>query len=231
MSKKDKGRLPPFVPLLLSTLDSRAWRELSHGAQALYVALKKQVRKGRNRAYLSYRTAKAQLRTTDRKVGEWFRELEHYGFIVMVQHGSLGVDGKGKAPHWRLTELGQTTGASSTGSFEQPTCDFLRWDSTPFKRRRDKRTPGAFGCKKQNPTSDVGSTPLPTGEAVVLPTGETLPSESTSDAGSIGAAKTASDVGSVTRFIPLGQASGRPGGLVDDRLVSLGELEASRRKA
>ena len=49
MSKKDKGRLPPFIPLLLSTLDSRAWREMSHGAQMLYVALRRRVPRGRNR--------------------------------------------------------------------------------------------------------------------------------------------------------------------------------------
>ena len=31
------------------------------------------------------------------QVKEWFAELEHYGFIVLAVHGSLGVDGKGKA--------------------------------------------------------------------------------------------------------------------------------------
>ena len=36
--KRDKGRLPQFVPLLVSTLDSRAWRAMSHGARSLYVA-------------------------------------------------------------------------------------------------------------------------------------------------------------------------------------------------
>jgi hypothetical protein len=36
MSKsKDKGRLSPFVPLLISTLDSPAWKALSHGARSL----------------------------------------------------------------------------------------------------------------------------------------------------------------------------------------------------
>jgi hypothetical protein len=37
----DKGRLDPFVPLLIDTLDTPAWRSLSHGAQMLYVALKR----------------------------------------------------------------------------------------------------------------------------------------------------------------------------------------------
>jgi hypothetical protein len=38
---KDKGRLPPFVPPLKETLDTEAWRHLSHGAHALYIALKR----------------------------------------------------------------------------------------------------------------------------------------------------------------------------------------------
>ena len=28
-----KNRLPPFVPLLIDTIDSPAWRALSHGAK------------------------------------------------------------------------------------------------------------------------------------------------------------------------------------------------------
>jgi hypothetical protein len=40
------------------------------------------------------------------EIARWFRELQFYGFIVMTKGGSLGVEGKGKAPHWRLTELG-----------------------------------------------------------------------------------------------------------------------------
>ena len=38
------------------------------------------------------------------EIGRWFRELQHYGFIVMTKLGCLGLDGKGKSPHWRLTE-------------------------------------------------------------------------------------------------------------------------------
>ena len=63
-------------------------------------------------------------------IARWFNELEHYGFIVLHRHGSLGVDGKGKSPHWRLTELGVTGNASSGGNLEPPTSDFLRWDGT-----------------------------------------------------------------------------------------------------
>ena len=126
MSKKDKGRLPPFVPLLVTTLDSRAWREMSHGAQMLYIALRRRVPRGRNRVFLSYRHAMQELKTSPRKIKEWFGELEHYGFAVLEQLGCLGVDGKGKSPLWRLTELGQTSGASANSLQEIETKDFLR---------------------------------------------------------------------------------------------------------
>jgi hypothetical protein len=38
--KRDKGRLPDFVPLIKLTLKAPAWRAMSHGARSLYVALK-----------------------------------------------------------------------------------------------------------------------------------------------------------------------------------------------
>ena len=49
MSKRDKGRLPPFAPLLISTIDAPAWKAMSHGAKWLYVALRRRMPNGRNR--------------------------------------------------------------------------------------------------------------------------------------------------------------------------------------
>ena len=57
------------------------------------------------RIFLSQRDAAKQLGTHHTQIARWFRELQHFGFLVMTKGGSLGVDGKGKAPHWRLTEL------------------------------------------------------------------------------------------------------------------------------
>jgi hypothetical protein len=128
-----KGRLPPFVPLLIATLDSPAWRAMSHGAKILYVALKRRVPHGRNRAYLSYRQAENEVVGKRTQISVWFLELQHYGFIVLVCPGSLGVDSKGKAPHWRLTELGTIPKATADGLPELPTRDFLKWDGTKFR--------------------------------------------------------------------------------------------------
>ena len=143
-----KYRLPSFVPLLTATLDTPAWRALPHGAKALYTALKRRVPRGRNRAYLSYRQAQAEIRSSPRKIRDWFGALKHYGFIVLVSPGCLGVEGKGKAPHWRLTELGTEPRASANGLPEVPTRDFLNWDGTEFKteprtsRRKHRVHPG-----------------------------------------------------------------------------------------
>ena len=126
-----KNRLPPFVPLLIATMDSPSWRAMSHGAQILYVALRRRFNiKNHNngRIFLSQRRAHEELRSHHNEIARWFRELQHYGFIVMVTPGVLGVEGKGKAPRWRLTELGYM--------HDYPTRDFMSWDGHPFKDSR-----------------------------------------------------------------------------------------------
>lgn len=141
MSKKDKGRLPQFVPLLHLTIKTPAWLAMSHGAKALYIALKSHVPNQRNEAFLSHRDAAKEVGSCRRKIAEWFLELEHYGFIVMTQPHALGVEGKGKAPHWRLTEMGCTRRTSADGQFRPPTNDFLRWDGVLFQRKTKPRLP------------------------------------------------------------------------------------------
>ena len=78
--------------------------------------------------------------STRRNVMRWFRELQHYGFIVMVSPAHHGVNGHGKAPHWRLTEewyLGKA-----------PTRDFLSWDGIPFTEKRKRDAP-SFTAKSR----------------------------------------------------------------------------------
>ena len=55
---------------------------------------------------------------------------QHYGFGVITSGACLGVDGKGKAPHWRLTEVGYMA--------DPPTRDFLRWDGVIFQEAKNK---------------------------------------------------------------------------------------------
>ena len=173
MSKKrDKGRIGgQFVPLLHEMMDCPAYVAMSHGARCLYHALKRRVPRGNNRAYLSYRTARKELKASFNKVKEWFAELEHYGFIVLYAHGSLGVDGKGKAPHWRLTELGHVAG----GGGEFPSKEYLRWDGVLFDPKQYRLNHGSTKwhpdkVEKQNPAIHVGNTPLSTAVAPPLST-------------------------------------------------------------
>jgi hypothetical protein len=140
---RDKGRLPPFVPVLKDTVKTAAWKALSHGARSLYVTLKaKYNNKLQNAVYVSTRDAEEELGqySTRRNVMRWFRELQHYGFIVMVSAAHHGVNGQGKAPHWRLTEewyLGKA-----------PTRDFLSWDGIPFTEKRKRDAP-SFTAKNR----------------------------------------------------------------------------------
>lgn len=132
MSRKPKGRLPPFVPLYKETMKTPAWRALTHGARSLYVHLKWRYNTNlQNHVFVSTRDAAKELGSQRDSVCAWFRELHHYGFTVMINPGGPGIDGHGKAPHWRLTEewyLGKA-----------PTRDFLIWDGTKFKDRPSRQ--------------------------------------------------------------------------------------------
>jgi hypothetical protein len=149
--RNNKGRIGgPFVPLLKDTINTDAWRATSHGARSLYAALKSHYNsKLGNAVYLSTRAAVKELGSHSHrdKVRRWFRELQYYGFIAMVSPGYLGVDGMGKAPHWRLTE--------EFFCGEPPTREYRRWDGVPF---HEQKRPKHYISKKQNPGPPVRST-------------------------------------------------------------------------
>src|SRR3546814_10297829 len=127
-------------------MDSPAWRAMSHGARSLFLVLRRRLNStaGNNgHIYLPQNRASEELRSSKEQVVRWFRELQQYGFIVMTQGGCLGSDGKGKAPHWRLTDCGSKQGKAT---FDLPTRDFLRWDGTRYKplvEPPQKQNPGA----------------------------------------------------------------------------------------
>jgi hypothetical protein len=150
-----KHKYPPFVMVTNQVLDSPAWRAMSHGARSLYIALKRRYSQNSHnngKIYLSTRVARKELgRSGLSEIGRWFQELQYYGFIVMMKPGYLGVDGKGKAPRWRLTEVAYMRGTSSKGNEDMPTQDFLKWNGVRFgkhhaggdrlKSRRGKQNP------------------------------------------------------------------------------------------
>jgi hypothetical protein len=149
---KRHGRLPPFVPVLRATLDTPAWKATTYGARALYIALKRFLNEniGNNgKIYRSDREAAEDLGTgSPGSVVRWFRELEHYGFIVKTAEGCLGVDGDGTAPHWRLTECACDGNA--------PTRDFDKWDGVLFdpKKIESRDSKSHNPCPKESHTGN-----------------------------------------------------------------------------
>ena len=241
----------PFVALLITTLDSPAWQALSHGSKWLYVALKRRKSNNGNRAYISYRTAQKEIKSSTKKIGEWFAELKHYGFIELITAHSLGLDGKGKAPHWRLTECGRTSKASENGLFEPPTNDFLKWDGILFDPKPYRDDTG-WDFQKQNPVNDVEYTPSTTSNTPPFPTSNTLKTRSVNDVVDIQRAPSVNDVVYISS-LPLGGSSSAAApapsqhspegsleeenkiGHFDERIIQLDEttkrLKAERRKA
>jgi hypothetical protein len=96
------------------------------------------------RLFISQRNSAREIGSSFNQIARWFRELQHFGFIVQTRGGCLGIEGIGKAPHWRLTECGYMK--------DPPTRD-MRWDGTPFKNKICPR-------RKQNPVTENRNTPL-----------------------------------------------------------------------
>jgi DNA-binding transcriptional MocR family regulator len=126
------SKLPPFVPLLIETMETQAWRAMSPAARCLYLVLKRRCSaKNNGKVFISQRAAAKELGLSRPTVARSYRELEHYGFILKTVPASLGTDGKGRAPHWRLTEVGTASAP--------PTMDFKSWTGTKFQQAQPRR--------------------------------------------------------------------------------------------
>ena len=78
-------------------------------------------------------------------------EPQHFGFIVKTAEHHLGVEGKGKAAQWRLTEL-----EAPLADPKEPTCDYKKWDGTPFNGNQAWR---GRGPKPKNRIPDAKQRP------------------------------------------------------------------------
>jgi hypothetical protein len=154
---KSKGKLPPFVPLHNETTECDAWRAMSHGARSLFWAIKRKMYHNNGNCFLAIRNACEMIGSSKEQVARWFEELEHYGFIVMTKPPSLGVNGKGRAARWRITELEVKNDA---GNVIAPTRDYLRWNGVKFRRspvpphKRNDVPENRYKEKKQNPVPE-----------------------------------------------------------------------------
>jgi len=110
-----------------------AYRATSVGARALLLELRANYNfNAENAVFMSSRDGAKRLNAHKDTVRKWLHELEHYGFIVEVQGAHLGVNGVGKAAHYRLTDCGFAGKIPATRDFE-------KWDGT------------LYDPKKQNP--------------------------------------------------------------------------------
>jgi hypothetical protein len=137
-----------FVPLLLNTIDSSPWQAMSHGAKMLYIALKRRYNAttdNNGKIYLPQRVAEKELHSKRDQIVRWFRELQHYGFIVITAPGHLGVNGRGRAPSFRLTELPYLG--------QPPTREFTRWNGAPFSNQKTESRSG----KRDHPGPENGT--------------------------------------------------------------------------
>jgi hypothetical protein len=149
MSKRRRGKLPPFVPLIKATCATPAWRAMTYGAREVYRTLRGQMANDASNNGKFYRSerdiAKEIGCNSNDSVSRWLQELEYYGFIEKTGDGFLGSDGRGIAARHRLTECATPDGKAATR-------DFDKWNGNPFKF-----VPPRPGTKKQNPVPKIGA--------------------------------------------------------------------------
>src|SRR5215831_10346435 len=147
-SRKDKGRIEgPFVPMLVHTMASPAWKAMSPYARVVYAALRSRYgHKIRNngRIYLSTRDGAEETGLNDKTIARSLREL--------------AVTGKGAPAHgaYRRTALHQPTAISKVNhslppQWSAPTLTDLPWSDIWAGVYRD-----AFGATKLTLVPDVG---------------------------------------------------------------------------
>jgi hypothetical protein len=131
-----KGRIPgQWTALRWEVMDSAAWKHMSLGARLLYIVLIRPLSftaDNNGKIFLATRKAAEQLGTSQRRVCVWFRELEHYGFIVLTEPGTSM-----RAARWRITDAGW---GKLDGKGIEPTKDYLKWEGVLFERHNPDGT-------------------------------------------------------------------------------------------
>jgi hypothetical protein len=94
-----------FVPMYHKTIASPEWRSLPHGARSLFLLMKRRYNPThQGPVFLSARFAAKELGASKNTVKSWLAALSAGGFIVRTRRGALGLNGKGKAAEFRLTD-------------------------------------------------------------------------------------------------------------------------------
>ncbi len=120
----------PFSPQMESTSKTDAWKAMSATSRVIYTTSFRSRFRGdydnnnNGKIHPSSRQIAAETGFNRKTAIRGTQELKHYRFTVETNPAHLGIGGKGKAAHWRLTEL------PCMG--EAPTRDYLSWDGVLF---------------------------------------------------------------------------------------------------
>jgi hypothetical protein len=145
MSKRSKVggyKLPPFTAIIRHTTKSDAWRALSMGARATFLALQSFYNtKSQDAVWLSARDGATELGCRKENIGRWLAELVFYGFTEKVKDEHLAGLGKGEAAHYRLTDRWYAG--------KPPTYDYDKWDGVMFEPKRKVESPARIARLKE----------------------------------------------------------------------------------
>lgn len=120
MGRDSKNEHQPehWTKMLRSTMETPAWRALLPTAQALYPWVKMEWKgaqfNNNGRISLAVRTGAANVGCNMKTAARGFHDLQAKGFLRLLVHGRMGVEGKGAPPMYEITELampGNTVGS------------------------------------------------------------------------------------------------------------------------
>jgi hypothetical protein len=202
-----KGRIQgQWTAVRWEILQSAAWKQMSMGARMLYIALIKNLSfnaDNNGKIFLATRKAAAELGASQRRVCVWFRELEHYGFIVLTDPGNAM-----RAARWRITDAGW---GKLDGKSIEPTKDYLKWDGVLFEHhdpdgRITKSSRPKFRKGEEKKSSLRGLKVLRGGEDYKSSTYPQVEEKKSSEGAHLVEEKKSSDLGQPSPCAPL-----RPG--------------------
>ncbi|MCB1439939.1 MAG: hypothetical protein KDJ63_09215 [Nitratireductor sp.] len=148
-----------YTAMLLSTMNTDAWRSLSTSAQALYPWLRMEWKgaqyNNNGKLSLSYRAAaEAMGISSPDTVMRAFKDLQAKGFVVVHKVSSLGVEGMGRSFEYEITDL-DMPGKTNANKL------FLQWRKGHDFPVVDGQTGNPVGKnernKKQNPIPKIGT--------------------------------------------------------------------------
>lgn len=147
--KRDEARTEHWTKMIRTTMETPAWRALSPTAQALYPWIKMEWKgpaaNNNGRISLPVREAAARLGCSKDAAARAFHDLQAKGFLLLVEHGRMGVEGKGAPPAYEITELappGETSGRKL----------YLNWDARGDFPVRAHAPANPFGANGKNKT-------------------------------------------------------------------------------